>query len=175
MSLPTSIKTFIDESPISLVAHDKGSMSVSEIQAFYDEEVKPQVKDAHFGKLAFAGLLMAQNYIWEAHEIVQDYEDVEASWWHAFMHRMEGDYGNANYWYRGVGTPVYFSSLLEAVQKLDFHTEASNVLKWQEWDSFKLNDMISSSTGDYRDELHDIHRLECLLILKVCYTKATQG
>ena len=35
-----------------------------------------------------------------AHEIVQDHEgDPHANWIHAVVHRMEGDLGNARYWY----------------------------------------------------------------------------
>lgn len=35
-----------------------------------------------------------------AHVIVQDHEaDAMAAWIHAVVHRMEGDLGNARYWY----------------------------------------------------------------------------
>jgi len=42
---------------------------------------------------------------WEkAHLIVQDHEDNSlANWIHAIVHRMEGDLGNARYWYRRCG------------------------------------------------------------------------
>jgi hypothetical protein len=36
-----------------------------------------------------------------AHQIVQEHdEDAVAAWIHAVVHRMEGDIGNALYWYR---------------------------------------------------------------------------
>ena len=36
-----------------------------------------------------------------AHEIVQQYEDYPtAAWMHAVLHKIEGDPGNARYWYR---------------------------------------------------------------------------
>jgi len=39
---------------------------------------------------------------WQAaHRIVQDHDaDEIAAWIHAVVHRMEGDIGNARYWYR---------------------------------------------------------------------------
>ena len=38
---------------------------------------------------------------WEqAHRIVQDINTSEAAWVHAYLHRREGDEGNARYWYR---------------------------------------------------------------------------
>jgi hypothetical protein len=37
---------------------------------------------------------------WEqAHTIAQDIPTRDGSWVHAFLHRQEGDEGNANYWY----------------------------------------------------------------------------
>ncbi len=39
----------------------------------------------------------------EAHRIVQDEPTAEAAWVHAYLHRVEGDLGNAGYWYRRAG------------------------------------------------------------------------
>lgn len=39
----------------------------------------------------------------KAHQIIQDINDSNASWIHAFLHRKEGDAGNADYWYRRAG------------------------------------------------------------------------
>jgi len=37
---------------------------------------------------------------WEkAHTIIQDMNDTTAAWIHAYLHRKEGDIGNADYWY----------------------------------------------------------------------------
>lgn len=41
---------------------------------------------------------------WEkAHTMVQDLQDNNAAWIHAYLHRKEGDTGNADYWYRRAG------------------------------------------------------------------------
>jgi hypothetical protein len=42
----------------------------------------------------------------EAHKIVQDEETADAAWVHAYLHRVEGDLGNAGYWYRRAHKPV---------------------------------------------------------------------
>ena len=36
----------------------------------------------------------------QAHDVVQDLTDKNAAWIHAYLHRKEGDNGNADYWYR---------------------------------------------------------------------------
>lgn len=49
---------------------------------------------------------------WEAaHRLAQDDESDAGSWVHAFLHRREGDLGNAAYWYRRARRPVASGSL----------------------------------------------------------------
>ena len=41
---------------------------------------------------------------WErAHNIAQDIPTRDGSWVHAYLHRVEGDQGNAGYWYNRAG------------------------------------------------------------------------
>ena len=47
----------------------------------------------------------------EAHRIAQEIEDRSGAWVHAYLHRKEGDPGNAEYWYRRAGQPVATDSL----------------------------------------------------------------
>ncbi len=54
-----------------------------------------------------AALWWAAKGDWDqAHRIVQDESTAEAAWVHAYLHRVEGDLGNAAYWYRQAGQPV---------------------------------------------------------------------
>ena len=47
----------------------------------------------------------------EAHSLAQSEKSLAGSWVHAFLHRVEGDLGNAAYWYRLADRPVCTSSL----------------------------------------------------------------
>jgi len=47
----------------------------------------------------------------QAHEIVQDIESKDAAWVHAYLHRKEGDAGNAAYWYNRARQPIATDSL----------------------------------------------------------------
>jgi hypothetical protein len=41
---------------------------------------------------------------WDAaHRLAQAADDAEGAWVHAYLHRVEGDLGNAGYWYRRAG------------------------------------------------------------------------
>jgi hypothetical protein len=56
---------------------------------------------------------------WErAHACVQAAQDREAAWVHAYLHRKEGDLGNAGYWYRSARRPVAAGSLEEEWEAL---------------------------------------------------------
>jgi hypothetical protein len=50
---------------------------------------------------ALQGLWWAANENWDkAHRIVMNGHDQDCAWVHAYLHRVEGDLDNANYWYR---------------------------------------------------------------------------
>jgi hypothetical protein len=53
-----------------------------------------------------------------AHRIVQEINTPEAAWVHAYLHRVEGDLGNAAYWYRRAGKPECRTPLEEERQAL---------------------------------------------------------
>jgi hypothetical protein len=60
-----------------------------------------------------AGLRPAMQALWwqgkgdweKAHALAQAAGDADGAWVHAHLHRVEGDLGNAGYWYRRAGQP----------------------------------------------------------------------
>lgn len=62
--------------------------------------------------LALAGLWWDAKGDWKrAHQSAKQDEGVEGSWVHAYLHREEGDQGNAHYWYNHAGKHVCRESL----------------------------------------------------------------
>ena len=57
----------------------------------------------------------------KAHELIQDVEDTNAAWIHAFLHRKEGDTSNADYWYRRAGRKRPSISLEEEWESITVH------------------------------------------------------
>ncbi|KGJ70648.1 hypothetical protein BJA5080_06713 [Bradyrhizobium diazoefficiens SEMIA 5080] len=65
------------------------------------------------------GLWWAAKGDWgRAHKIVQDESSREAAWVHAYLHRVEGDLGNAGYWYRQAGQVAAKDSLEAEWQRI---------------------------------------------------------
>ena len=61
---------------------------------------------------ALTALWWAGKDAWDkAHDIVMGGEGADCAWVHAYLHRVEGDLGNAGYWYRQAGQPVPKDSL----------------------------------------------------------------
>ena len=49
----------------------------------------------------------------EAHRIAQAVDDEDGAWVHAYLHRKEGDSGNARHWYRRAARTFAEDTLLE--------------------------------------------------------------
>lgn len=54
----------------------------------------------------------------QAHSLIQDIPDKNAAWIHAYLHRKEGDTGNAHYWYNRAGKKLPACSLAEEWEQL---------------------------------------------------------
>jgi hypothetical protein len=61
---------------------------------------------------AVAALWWARQGDWDqAHTIVMKADGRDAAWVHAYLHRVEGDVGNAAYWYRQAKKPAASGAL----------------------------------------------------------------
>ena len=57
------------------------------------------VASASDAKALLSGLWLWHDWLDSSHTISQDIHTATGSFWHAIMHRREGDFGNAKYWY----------------------------------------------------------------------------
>ena len=74
-------------------------MTFQQFQQSLSQSLPPPGISKHLESLWYAG-----KGDWEqSHNIIQDINDNNASWIHAYLHRKEGDIWNADYWYRSAG------------------------------------------------------------------------
>jgi hypothetical protein len=76
-------------------------MTLDDFKATVNDEIPPRVS------AALVALWHDAKGDWEAaHTTAQDIDDQTGAWVHAYLHRKEGDEGNAAYWYRRASKPV---------------------------------------------------------------------
>ncbi len=98
-----------------------------------DESVRQKILKTDWGKvchlnddsLVRAGALWLHGFLDECHQIVQNDPSAEGSYWHAIMHRSEGDFDNSMYWFRKVGRHPVYGPLRQEVEKLESSSKRS--------------------------------------------------
>ena len=127
--------------------------------------------DAEMSELCRAGLLMFNDDLARAHDIVQAIGSETGSFWHAIMHRREGDFSNANYWWNRAGEHPVFDELhdmvLHRVPEFGFLDELRGAPTWIP-KAFNQWCEKSAATGDADAALRAVQRLEMKLLLQWC-------
>jgi hypothetical protein len=87
-------------------------MTVEQFQASIDHADNPPADLS----LELQAMWHAKAGRWEeAHEIAQEIHTPVSSWIHALLHLIEGDVGNAGYWFRKAGRPTRTLSEIDAL------------------------------------------------------------
>jgi hypothetical protein len=75
----------------------------------FEGSLKHDIAPANITKELEAMWYAGKNLWDQSHDIAQDIHTTNGSWIHAYLHREEGDTGNAGYWYRKAGKtfPAY--------------------------------------------------------------------
>jgi len=61
-----------------------------------------------------AGLWLYVDQLDKSHDVSQSLNTPTGSFWHGIMHRREGDFSNAHYWFRRTGTHPAYSRIITA-------------------------------------------------------------
>lgn len=108
--------------------------------------------------LVRAGLLYALDAIDESHRIIQAVDGDESAYCHGMVHRREGDFYNARYWFSRAGTLSSFGSIHRAASAV-----SSVVAAQANWDPYLFTGLCEQERfGDteMRGELVKLQRIE---------------
>ncbi len=123
-----------------------------------------------------SGALWLYGFLEESHEIAQQIGSQDGSYWHALMHRSEGDFANSKYWYRRVGSHIIFPQLYAEVDKLETVVPAmqqtkESLLAAKHWDPFRLVDIVERvaiENAGCLEIIRQVVRIEYELLMKHC-------
>lgn len=108
-----------------------------------------------------SGVWLLHDFLDESHTISQSIETPSGSYWHAIMHRREGDFSNSKYWYRRVGRHPVTDLIGERVGGRH--------------DPFAFVDRCEAAVRENnadRDACLDIQQAEWELLFDFCYRAA---
>jgi hypothetical protein len=134
----------------------------------------PQViRDLLMAQACQSGLLLLHNFLDRSHTASQQIDTPTGSFWHGIMHRREGDYSNAKYWFRRVGEHPVFESLALAA-----HGVCDSLFPDEKnWDPYTYIDCceaaVRSATPDV-PVLGRVARIEWELLFDFSYRRAVE-
>lgn len=132
------------------------------------EQLLPQkIVDRDAALALLSGLWLVHDFLDESHHISQSLENRDGSYWHAIMHRREGDFWNSKYWFRNAGKhPINAQLAADAAEiyiELSAEPEPSKRLPpvaWLAdaaiWDAARFVDLVESVESG-----HDQWKLLC--------------
>lgn len=119
-----------------------------------------------------AGLLLYLNCWTEAHEVAQELQTPEGSYWHAIVHRMEPDSSNSGYWFSQVGNHPIFPDLRARAEHLSSeHADAGFRVSstWVPRQFISFCEEAAKAPGSERDRLAtEIQHAEWELLMNWC-------
>ncbi len=126
-----------------------------------------EIADAKTFALVRGALLCAADALDAAHRIFQDDPSDLGSYWHGVMHRREGDFDNARYWFRRAGRLPIFSRMHETAAPV-----SATMAKQPTWDAYVLTGMCEQAKfGDHgaAPECVILQRVEFDELLAYCW------
>jgi hypothetical protein len=128
-------------------------------------------KSGEWVEICRAGLLLWNDDLDHAHPIVQDIETPTGSFWHAIIHRREGDFSNARYWWNRTGAHPVFDEICDLVlHRIADFPFLDELRATGNWEPIAFTDFCQKAkrSGEHSDSLAEVQRLEMRVLLEWC-------
>lgn len=134
------------------------------------------VADDEMAAATIAGVWLIHDFLDESHTISQNVDTPTGAFWHGVMHRREGDYSNAKYWFRRVGDHDVLRQLDERlapwVAAADTAERARRLLVGGRYDPYSMVDACQRAAragGDDAGFCRRVQQLEWELLFDYSY------
>lgn len=138
-----------------------------------------KIVDENMAQACLAALWLYHDFLNESHQISQVISSTTGSYWHAIIHRREGDFWNSKYWFRRVEKHLVFEPLQQEAARLaakaDADQSAAFLQKQISWDPFAFVDLCEAqinSNSPTEMLCRKIQQREWELLFNHCYHKA---
>jgi hypothetical protein len=119
-----------------------------------------EVVDRDMAECCLSGVWLLHDFLDESHTISQGIETPSGSYWHAIMHRREGDFSNAKYWFRRMGRHPVLEALGGGFDPFEFVDRCEAAVRGK---------------SSERDACLDLQRVEWEFLFDYCYRSAVGG
>lgn len=109
-----------------------------------------KIMDPGMAGACLSALWLRHGFLDDSHTLSQGIPSATGSFWHGIMHRREGDYGNAKYWFGRVGDHPVFAELGAAAREiaaLGDGPAARAVAAREAWDPNYFIDLCEIAVG----------------------------
>jgi len=142
-----------------------------------------KVVDGDMASCCIAGAWLLYDQLDASHTISQGVHTTTGSFWHGIMHRREGDFSNAKYWFGKVGEHDIFPALAEQTKLLAAEADSpearqivGRLVHGSDWAPFAFVDACQAALrggASAQDFLRRVQQSEWELLFDYGYTRAT--
>jgi hypothetical protein len=173
LHFPQELHEIIQTTPAPSLDEGRPHPKLVDWMTEYDAQlsVNAPPKDGAAFMACRSGLWLLAGELGRSHSISQELKTTEGSYWHAIMHRREGDFWNAKYWFRQLRNAPIFPDLAELSSR---DHEGIAVNAQGKWDAQKFVDLCEQAIKKKIQvaACQSLATHECRLLLRHCWKKA---
>ena len=145
------------------------------------EQAFEHVADEDMAACCIAGVWLLHDFLDESHTISQGIDTPTGSFWHGIIHRREGDFSNAKYWFRHAGNHPVFDTIGKhphvgaSLRDANANFGETHLREWTPFTFVDLCQAVARGKSDAQELCLDIQQAEWESLFDYCFREAVGG